>query len=55
MALEAEQLLLHKNSKVLMTLFPLLSLEKELDGIALGCNEVIQTGIYLKLCLKIFK
>lgn len=55
MALEAEKLLLHKNSKVLMTLFPLLSLEKELDAIAIGCHEVIQTGISLKLRLMIFK
>lgn len=55
MAQEAEQLLLQKNSKVLMTLFPFLSLEKELYGITLGYNEAIQTGISLKLLLKIFK
>lgn len=41
-----------KNSKVLMTLFPFLSLEHELYSIALGYSEVIWTGMSLKVLLK---
>ena len=37
-----------------MTLLPFLSLENELYGIALGYNEVIQTGVSLTLLLKVF-